>query len=256
MSSPPSTRPPLTWPSPESPPLPPPDSSPHDSSYYGGLSLATIGYIIGFHALFAVFLALSTALSRCLSARARASPSTRPAPGPRRRKRRRRTEQHRPKLWEVELDEDRDHESSVAMRDWKPVAAWTDDGLTPPSKTSELATPVTALTGIDRQVAMAQPWCYGSYPFLSDHLIQSSAHRPPPCNPVSGPRTLNVAVLVAMPSQRPEAHRVRGTTSRRHAVGPRLSYGEGQLLMGVTSLPCEERVVLTAPGGCNHDRTT
>ena len=57
-----------------------------------------------------------------------------------------------------------------------------------------------------------------------------------------------------MPSQGSEAHRVRGTTSRRHAVGPRLSYQEGQLLMGVISLPCEERAMFAAPG--EGERTT
>ena len=133
----------------------------------------------------------------------------------------------------------------------QPVAAWTDDGSIPPFETSALATPVS---GIDHQAAMAQTWLYGNYPFFPDRLIQPSTPRPPPCNPASGPRTLDVAVLVAMPTQPPEAHRVRGTTSRRHAVGSRLAYGEGQLLMGVTSLPWEEQVMLTAPGECG--RTT
>ncbi|KAI0302420.1 hypothetical protein B0F90DRAFT_1667608 [Multifurca ochricompacta] len=143
-------------------------------------------------------------------------------------------EKRKPKLWEVWLD---DHYCSFkrlggAMRDWQPVAVWTDDRPTHhnPRKTC-FQEPV-----IDHHVAMAQAWFRDTYPFHPEHSIRLPSPHPPAPLLVSDRRTINVAVLVAMPSRRLEASPECVMTSH-HTIGPRVSYGDGQLLMGVTSLP-------------------
>jgi hypothetical protein len=132
----------------------------------------------------------------------------------------------------------------ILIRHAQPIAAWTDDPPTSPTFKASSAL-ATTVPGIGHHVAMAQTWCYSGYPFISGSLIQSSAPRPPARTPVPNPPMLNVAFLIAMPSPRPDAnaHPTRETTSHHHAVGPPLSYGDGQLSMGVTSLPCKERVM-------------
>jgi hypothetical protein len=274
----------------------PPSSSPSSSSSGPGshsvdptnnndLSHISIGLIVAFHVCFVAFLLSTVILGPRLSRWLNATPPPSTTTNlllPRTTRKKRRIEMHRPKLWEVRLNDDRRHNrepkppSNGAIRNWQashsysptstrktiinrkgttpqPVAAWTDDdGTTPPSKA---ASAVPAGTNHHHSyhhvAAMTQPWCWGSYPFLQEHLIQPSAARPPrPARNNPALLALNVAVLVAMPSPRPEApthtHASRGTTSHplRHDVAELpLSYGDGQLLMGVTTLPCEERVM-------------
>ena len=64
---------------------------------------------------------------------------------------------------------------------------------------------------------------------------------------------LNVAVLVALPSRRKFAPQVSETVPHP-AIGSGLAYGEGQLVLGVTSLPCEEQAIRAALG--QQERTT
>ncbi|KAH9976242.1 hypothetical protein BGW80DRAFT_1457084 [Lactifluus volemus] len=260
-----------------------PGPGPH-STTNNGLSGTSIGVIVAFHICFVAFLLASMILGPHLSGWVNALPSSSSSstttvtmtttnnllPRTTTRKKRR-AEMHRPKLWEVRLNDDRRYDrelkrsnEAAMMRNLQakkgspaspipipipqPVAAWTDDdddGTTPPFKASTALVTSTVLPGMNHVAAMTQPWCWSSYPFLHEHLIQSSAPRPP------GLHTLHVAVLVAMPSPRPEApthaHAAWGTTLdkfRRDVAGmPPLSYGDGQLLMGVTSLPCEDRVI-------------
>ena len=88
--------------------------------------------------------------------------------------------------------------------------------------------------------AMGQVWCHASYPCPPAGTIHLSTPLRPPAPPVVvDPRTLNVATLVAMPSPRPAAH----LAPHYHKARTRLSYEDGQLSVGVTSLQCEEQVM-------------
>ena len=86
---------------------------------------------------------------------------------------------------------------------------------------------------MDHHVAMAQAWFHGSYPLNRRRPTHLPAQRPPP---ITDLRTLNVAVLVVMPSRRVPAQPTHGITPQ-YPIGSRLSYGEGQLSIGTTSLP-------------------
>ena len=122
MAPPPTTGLQSTWPSPS---LSPPDPPPDDPFYRSGLSLTTIGCIIGFHTIFAVLLVLSTVFGCRLWTRRAAEVSL--MTHPRRRKRRKRAEKPKPKLWEVKLDVGRERgsgRSGVAMRDWQASHPW------------------------------------------------------------------------------------------------------------------------------------
>jgi hypothetical protein len=104
---------------------------------------------------------------------------------------------------------------------------------------------------MNHQVAIAQTWVHGSVPVHSGspHQVQFPAPPPPPPpRPVPNPSMLNVAVLIAMPSQRQQKD-----TQSDHGSVPRpparsgLSYDDGQLLFGVARLPRKEQAVCTAP---------
>jgi hypothetical protein len=118
----------------------------------------------------------------------------------------------------------------------QPVAAWTNKGdFAPPTPEPEL----------DPNV-MAQAWCHRAHPCPPERPSHWPTLPPPPVLPcaVSDSSTLNVAVLVAMPSLRkPSANQA----TYRHPGCP--SYGEGQLFLGVTCLPCGEQIMRTALGG-------
>jgi hypothetical protein len=97
---------------------------------------------------------------------------------------------------------------------------------------------------MDDDLAMVQGWCHDNDPVVPERPIPP-VFRPTPVRLVSDHRALNVAVLVAMPSphlakDRPSLH--------RHDTCPRLSFGDGQLMLGVACLPCKEQVILTALG--------
>ncbi|KAI0251212.1 hypothetical protein BJV78DRAFT_495037 [Lactifluus subvellereus] len=133
-----------------------------------------------------------------------------------------------PKLWEVKLNNCASQRPGETVRDWQPIAAWTDENR---------RTPIPVK---DHHVAMEQAWCHDSYPSLPEGTTHLPVPLQPPTPPVvPDPRTLNVAILVAMPSPRPEAH----LAPHHHMARTRLSDEDGQLLMGVTSLPCKEQVV-------------
>ncbi|KAH9067553.1 hypothetical protein EDB87DRAFT_1583846 [Lactarius vividus] len=118
------------------------------------------------------------------------------------------SENYKPKLWEVCLDE-ADHRELTrldgAVRNWQPLTAWMDNrlGRFPRSQRASapraLPEPVT-----DSHVAVAQA-----------------------C----------VAVLVAMPSRQLPSQPMHGTAPHR-PIGSRLSYSEGQLSIGTTSVSC------------------
>lgn len=99
-------------------------------------------------------------------------------------------------------------------------------------------------------VTIAQAWFRGAYRFYPDpgHSAtnQFAAPTPPSPPPTSDPRTLNVAVLVAMPSRRKFARPVSGSAPHP-PIESRLSFDEGHLVMGVTSLPYDEQPICTAP---------
>jgi hypothetical protein len=88
--------------------------------------------------------------------------------------------------------------------------------------------------------ALVQKWIGRASTFTTERrgAIQLPASSPPALPPVSEPRTLNVAVLVTMP-RREETRPVLGSTLDPWDR-PGLFYDEGQLELGVTSLPCEQ----------------
>jgi hypothetical protein len=93
-----------------------------------------------------------------------------------------------------------------------------------------------------------QVWIGRRSTFIAEHrgAIQFPASSPPALPPgdVSDPRTLNVAVLVAMP-RREDTRPVPGSTLDPRDR-PGLFYDEGQLELGVTSL-LSEQAMSTAP---------
>jgi hypothetical protein len=100
---------------------------------------------------------------------------------------------------------------------------------------------------LDPHTALVQVWIGRTSTFIAERrgAIQFPASSPPalPGN-VSDGRTLNVAVLVAMP-RREDTRPVSGSTLDPRDR-PGLFYDEGQLELGVTSLLSEE-AMSTAP---------
>ena len=125
-----SSLPPPSSPSSSSPSSPGPGPHSVDPTN-DGLSRTSIGIIVAFHICFVAFLLSSIILGPRLSGWANA-PSSSSSPSttttttltllPRRTRKKRRTEMHRPKLWEVRLNDDRDSEPrpcNGAMRNWQ-----------------------------------------------------------------------------------------------------------------------------------------
>lgn len=130
----------------------------------------------------------------------------------------------------------------------QPLAAWHSDG---PMR----APPMQEIT-VKTHTALTQAWIGRASTFITNRrgAIQFPASSPPVLPPVSDPRTLNVAVLVAMP--RREGGRAVPGSTLDPLDRPGLFYDEGQLELGVTSvtsLLCEQ-VMSTAPEA--HCRTT
>jgi len=126
----------------------------------------------------------------------------------------------------------------------QPLTAWANDG---PTSDASQQSPLHPEMMMEPHVAVAQAWFRGAYPFYpraersaaSQYPVPPAPPEPPP---VSDPRMLNVAILVAMPLRRKLAPSVSEFTPHP-AIGSGLSYDEGQLVMGVTSLPCEEQAI-------------
>lgn len=96
----------------------------------------------------------------------------------------------------------------------------------------------------DDDLAMAQVWCHDDDRVGPERSIPL-VFRSTPTRIIADNRTLNVAVLVAMPSP----HFAKDHPSHhRPDASPRLSFGDGQLMLGVACLPCKEQVILTALG--------
>ncbi|KAI9441716.1 hypothetical protein H4582DRAFT_2073858 [Lactarius indigo] len=145
---------------------------------------------------------------------------------------------YKPKLWEVCLDED-DHRELTrldgAVRNWQPLTAWTNNHLGWPFRSSRQASAPRAPPepAVDHHVVIAQAWFPDS--------CSLSPRRPTP-RPTASPsipdhRALSVAVLVAMPSRRLPSQPMHGIAPH-HPIGSRLSYSEGQLSIGTTSVSC------------------
>jgi hypothetical protein len=103
------------------------------------------------------------------------------------------------------------------------------------------------------QTALVRVWMGRRSTLIAERRgsIQFPASSPPALPPVSDPRTLNVAVLVAMP-RREDTRPVPGSTLDPWER-PGLFYDEGQLGLGVTSLLCEQ-AMSTAPE--EYEQTT
>ena len=103
--------------------------------------------------------------------------------------------------------------------------------------------------------ALVQAWIGRASAFIAERrgAIQLPASSPPALPPVSDPRTLNVAVLVTMP-RRENTRPVPGFTLDPWDR-PGLFYNEGQLELGVTSLPCEQ-AMSTPSEDYEHEQTT
>lgn len=101
---------------------------------------------------------------------------------------------------------------------------------------------------VDPHTAFVQVWIGRRSTFIAERrgAIQFPTSSPPALLPgnVSDPRTLNVAVLVAMP-RREDTRPVPGSTLDPRDR-PGLFYDEGQLELGVTSL-LSEQAMSTAP---------
>ena len=132
----------------------------------------------------------------------------------------------------------------------QPLAAWTDDT---PTQTVSREGPLHTEMTTKPRVATAQAWFRGAYPFHPDRSAsnQSAVPTPPAPPPTSDPRMLNVTVFVAMPSRRKFARPVSGYAPHP-AIESGLSFDEGHLVMGVTSLLYEEQATCTAPK--EHER--
>ncbi|KAF8270435.1 hypothetical protein EI94DRAFT_1722663 [Lactarius quietus] len=138
---------------------------------------------------------------------------------------------HRPHLWEVCLDEDDHTRLDGAVHNWQPISAWASTTRLrrrSPPRSRQSSAPHALPQTLPEPVAQA--WFH-------------TASRPPPAVPDH--RTLNIALLVAMPSRQPPAQPMHGIAAH-HPIGSRLSYGEGQLSIGTTSLPLSRHVVLPA----------
>ena len=95
---------------------------------------------------------------------------------------------------------------------------------------------------MNHHVAIAQAWLRGTYafPYEGPDSVEFPAPPPQALPSVSDPRMVNVAIFVAMPSRQKDAQHVQGSTPHP-AVSSRLSYSEGQLVLGVTGLPHERQ---------------
>lgn len=126
----------------------------------------------------------------------------------------------------------------------QPLAAWTDD--TPTPTVSREGPPHTEMAKRPH-LTIAQAWFRGAYPFHPEHSAsnQFAAPTPPAPPPTSDPRMLNVTVLVAMPSRRKFAQPF-SRSAPHPAIESGLSFDEGHLVMGITSLPYDEQAICTA----------
>ncbi|KAI0002132.1 hypothetical protein BJV74DRAFT_34170 [Russula compacta] len=200
----------------------------------GGISHTTVALICVFIVCFSFFIYLSSKAPR-VSEPVQAAESRARQFNPRRSK---------PKLWEVCLDDDPLHELELEhlgpdVRNWRPITAWSDNSLTPPHLQQNSLRPEAVM---DHHVAIAQAWLRGTYafPHKRPDSVEFSAPPPQALPSVSDSRMLNVAIFVAMPSRQKDAQHVQGSTPHP-AVSSRLSYKEGQLVLGVTSLPHERQ---------------
>lgn len=96
---------------------------------------------------------------------------------------------------------------------------------------------------VKSHTALTQAWIGHASTFITDRrgAIQFPASSPPVLPPVSDPRTLNVAVLVAMPRREDRQTVLKSALDPLDRPG--LFYEEGQLEVGVTSvttLLCEQ----------------
>lgn len=133
---------------------------------------------------------------------------------------------------------------------FQPLTAWTDD--TPPTGVLREG-PLHTEVMLRPHVAIAQAWLRGAYRFHPERSAtnQFAPPTPPTPPPTCDPRMLNVAVFVAMPSRRKFARPVSGSPPHP-AIESGLSFDEGHLVMGVTSLPYHEQAICTAPK--EHER--
>lgn len=146
--------------------------------------------------------------------------------------------QRRPRLLEIWLDKHLDG----TVHNWRPLAAWHDDG-------PMWAHPRQEMT-VNPNTAFVQTWIGRASTLIAERrgAIQLPAPSPPALPPFSEPRKLNVAVLVTMP--RREDTWPGSTLDPWDRPG--LFY-EGQLELGVASLLCEQ-AMSTAPE--EYEQTT
>ena len=99
---------------------------------------------------------------------------------------------------------------------------------------------------VNSHTTLVRVWIGRRSTFITERrgTIQFPAPSSPALPPVSDPRTLNVAILVAMP-RREDTRPVPGSTLDPRDKPGRF-YDEGQLELGVTSL-LTERAIPTAP---------
>jgi len=158
-----------------------------------------------------------------------------------------RSAKYRPKLWQVCLDEDHHPELARldgAAHDWQPITAWANHrlGWRSHPRGAPQALP-HAFPG-----SVAQGWFH-------DSTSAPPRSSPSPPLPIPDRRTLNVAVLVAMPSRRPPTQPIHGTVPL-YPIGSRLSYGEGQLSIGTTTLSCSRQALSAALMDYELEQTT
>ncbi|KAH9046808.1 hypothetical protein EDB84DRAFT_1558017 [Lactarius hengduanensis] len=141
---------------------------------------------------------------------------------------------HKPKLWEIRLDEDRElTRLDGAVRNWQPLTAWKDYRLGRLPRSRQASAPrALPEPAMDHRVAVAQAWFHEAYPLNPRRPVPR-----PPASPIPDHRTLSVGVLVAMPSRRRPSQPMHGIAPH-HPIGSRLSYSEGQLSIGTTTVSC------------------
>jgi hypothetical protein len=138
-----------------------------------------------------------------------------------------------------------------SFRGAQPLAAWSDDD---PALAISRQGHLHPDMLMSPHVAIAQAWFRGAYTFHPERSTADEfpAPTPPALLPPSDPGMLKLAILVAMPSRRKFAP-LDPESPPHAAIGSGLSYNEGQLLMGVTSVPCEEQAIGVALR--EHERT-
>jgi len=106
---------------------------------------------------------------------------------------------------------------------------------------------------VSPHTALVRAWICCASTLIAERrgAIQFPASSPPALPPVSDPRTLKVAVLVAMP-RREDTRPIPGSTLDPWDRSG-LFYHDGQLELGVTSLFCEQ-AMSTAPE--EYEQTT